>query len=121
VSTYVLSLHDVDATQGAAVGGKGANLGELGRIDGIRVPPGFCVTTDAYRRFVAGAPSIDEWLDRLVSLDPAERESIAGLSSEIRGTLEAVAVPDDVSAAITDALIRLGEYATWAVRSSATA
>ena len=35
----------------AMVGGKGANLGELTRA-GIRVPPGFCVTADAYQYFV---------------------------------------------------------------------
>jgi pyruvate,water dikinase len=36
----------------ATVGGKGASLGELDRI-GVRVPPGFVVTTDAYRDAVA--------------------------------------------------------------------
>ena len=30
------------------VGGKGAHLAELSRIDGVLVPPGFCVTTDAF-------------------------------------------------------------------------
>ena len=32
------------------VGGKGANLGALSRIEGLRVPAGFCVTTDAFQR-----------------------------------------------------------------------
>ena len=35
---YVLGLDEIDQTQGALVGGKGANLGELSRIEGIRVP-----------------------------------------------------------------------------------
>ena len=43
---YVLDLDEIDRTQVAIVGGKGANLGELTRIDGITVPAGFCVTTD---------------------------------------------------------------------------
>ena len=42
---YVLDLDEIDKTQVALVGGKGANLGELSRIEGIRVPAGFCVTT----------------------------------------------------------------------------
>ena len=48
----VVGFEEIDATQAAVVGGKGAHLGELSRIDGIRVPAGFCVTTDAFRRVV---------------------------------------------------------------------
>src|SRR5215210_641222 len=40
---YVLSFQEIDETQVAVVGGKGAHLGELSQIEGIRVPPGFCV------------------------------------------------------------------------------
>ena len=47
---YVLDLQEIDQTQVAVVGGKGAALGELSRIDGIQVPDGFCVTTDAFER-----------------------------------------------------------------------
>ncbi len=100
---------------------KAAHLGELSRIEGIRVPAGFCVTTDAFRRIMAEAPSIDERLDRLSRLHPDDRESIRTLSAEIRGTLEGIAIPDDLAAAITGALARLGEHAAYAVRSSATA
>ena len=45
---YVLNFGEIDQTQVALVGGKGAHLGELSRIEGIRVPAGFCVTTDAF-------------------------------------------------------------------------
>ena len=62
---YVLGLHEVDETRVAIVGGKGAHLGALSRIDGIRVPAGFCVTTDVFRRIMAEAPSIDARLDQL--------------------------------------------------------
>lgn len=44
---YVLDFQEIDQTQLAVVGGKGAYLAELARIEGIRVPSGFCVTTDA--------------------------------------------------------------------------
>ncbi|MEW1748465.1 rifamycin-inactivating phosphotransferase [Streptomyces angustmyceticus] len=118
---YVRDLQEVDETQLAAVGGKGAHLGGLSRIDGIRVPAGFCVTTDAFRRIMAQAPSIDDRLDQLSRLDPDDREAIRTLSAEIRRTIEEITLPDDLAAAITRALARLGERAACAVRSSATA
>jgi rifampicin phosphotransferase len=117
----VLGFQEIAETQVAVVGGKGAHLGELSRIEGIRVPPGFCVTTDAYRRIMADVPSIGDRLDRLSRLNPDDREAIRTLSAEIRRTLEAIAIPDPLAAAITRALARLGEQAAYAVRSSATA
>ena len=121
MSSYVLGFQEIDQTQVAVVGGKGANLGELSRIEGIRVPAGYCVTTDAFRRIMANAPSINDRLDRLSRLKPDDRESIRALSAEIRRTLEGIAIPDDMAAAITRPLARLGEQAAYAVRSSATA
>jgi phosphoenolpyruvate synthase/pyruvate phosphate dikinase len=118
---FVLGFEEIDETQVAIVGGKGAHLGELSRIEGIRVPLGFCVTTDAFRRIMAEAPSIEDRLDRLSRLDPDDRDAIRTLSSEIRRILEGIAMPDDLEAAITRALVRLGEQAAYAVRSSATA
>jgi len=118
---YVVDFEEIDQTQVAVVGGKGAHLGELSRIEGIRVPAGFCVTTDAFRRIMAEAPSIDDRLDGLARLEPDDREAIRALSAEIRRTIEAIALPEDLAAAITGALARLGEQAACAVRSSATA
>ncbi|MGC4790602.1 rifamycin-inactivating phosphotransferase [Micromonospora sp. DT178] len=118
---YVSGLQEVDDAQVAIVGGKGAHLGALSRIDGIRVPAGFCVTTDAFRRIMAETPSIDERLDQLSRLDPDDRESIRTVSAQIRRSIEATVLPDEVAAAIIRALSRLGERAACAVRSSATA
>ncbi len=118
---YVLDLQEVDETQVAVVGGKGAHLGGLSRIEGIRVPGGFCVTTNAFRRIMAEAPSLDDQLDQLSRLNPDDRESIRTLSAQIRRTIEGIAIPGDLAAAITRALAQLGEQAAYAVRSSATA
>ena len=118
---YVLGLEEIDQTQAAAAGGKGANLGELSRMEGVRVPAGFCVTTEAFQRIMAEAPSIDDRLDGLSRLKPDEREAIRTLSAEIRRILEGIAIPDDLAAAITGRLELLGEQAAYAVRSSATA
>ncbi|MFD3937247.1 rifamycin-inactivating phosphotransferase [Streptomyces sp. NPDC058611] len=118
---YVLDLHEVDATQVALVGGKGAHLGGLTRIEGVRVPGGFCVTTDAFRRVLEGAPSVDGLLDRLSRVVPDDREAVRTLSAQLRRTVEAIPVPDGLAAAITGALARLGDRTACAVRSSATA
>ncbi|AXE83376.1 rifamycin-inactivating phosphotransferase [Streptomyces sp. Go-475] len=118
---YVLDLQEIDGTQLAVAGGKGAHLGELSRIEGVSVPGGFCVTTDAFRRTMAEAPSIDDDLDRLSRVDPDDVEAIRTLSARIRRTIEDTAVPADIAAAITGALAPFGEEAAFAVRSSATA
>ena len=118
---YVLGLREIDRTQVAVAGGKGAHLGELSRIEGIAVPDGFCVTTDAFERIVAEAPSIDDWLDQLSRLKPDDREAIRALSAEIRRAVEGIAIPDDLAAAISGSRAALGEQAACAVRSSATA
>jgi pyruvate,water dikinase len=119
VTGAVLGFEEIDVTQVALVGGKGASLGELSRIEGIRVPPGFCVTTEAFRRIMREAP--DDPLDQLSQLCVDDREGISALAAEIRATIEAIAIPDDVAAAISSALACLGERAAYAVRSSATA
>lgn len=115
----LLDLREVDEAHVAVVGGKGAHLGALSRIEGVAVPPGFCVTTGAFRRIVA--PALDGVLDRLAHVAPDDRDAVRALSAEARRTVEEVAVPDDLAAAVTDALAGLGDDAACAVRSSATA
>jgi rifampicin phosphotransferase len=117
MSCYVLDFQEIDQTQVALVGGKGARLGELSRIEGVRVPPGFCVTTDAFQRILAEAPSIEDRLDRLDRLAPDDRTAIGTLSAEIRRAVEATPIPKDLESAITR---RLDGQAAYAVRSSAT-
>ncbi|MFI5283412.1 MAG: rifamycin-inactivating phosphotransferase [Candidatus Dormibacterales bacterium] len=121
MGSYVLGFEEIDQTQVGIVGGKGAHLGELSRIGGIRVPAGFCVTTDAFRRIMADASPIGDQLDRLSRLSPDDREAIRTLSAEIRRILEGIAIPDDLAAAITRSVAGLGQQAAYAVRSSATA
>ena len=76
IERYVLGLEEIDKSQVALVGGKGASLGELARIEGIRVPAGFCVTTDAFRRVMTMVPWVDDQLDRLSRLDQDDRQAM---------------------------------------------
>jgi phosphoenolpyruvate synthase/pyruvate phosphate dikinase len=121
MDSYVLGFQDIDHTQVRLVGGKGAHLGELSRIEGIPVPAGFCVTTESFRRIMDDAPTIGEQLDRLSRLSPDDRVAIGALSAEIRRTIQEIAIPAELSAPITRSVARLGEQAAYAVRSSATA
>jgi hypothetical protein len=89
MGSYVVGLREIDRTQVALVGGKGAHLGELSRIEGIRVPAGFCVTTDAFRRIMEDAPSIEDRLDRLSGLNPEDRRTRpARRASRLRRPIE---------------------------------
>src|SRR3954451_23505113 len=118
---YVLEFQEIDQTQIAVVGGKAAHLGELSRVDGIRVPAGYCVTTAAFERIMAEPPAIADQIERLSCLQPDDREAIRSLSAEVRQTIDGCALPGDLAAAIVRPLTRLGEQAAYAVRSSATA
>jgi phosphoenolpyruvate synthase/pyruvate phosphate dikinase len=119
--SYVLGLQDVDITNIAIVGGKGANLGEVVRIEGVHVPRGFCVTAEAFQKVLGGTPTIHELLDQLALLAVGDRQKIRELSSEMRRVIEGAAVPEEIAEEITRRLAELGENDAYAVRSSATA
>jgi pyruvate,water dikinase len=121
MSSYVLGFQDIDKTQIMAVGGKGANLGEISKVEGIRVPDGFCITTQAFKRIIEETPSIHELLDQLSPLKVEDRNNINELSGEIRRLIEGTAIPEDIHEELTRHLSRLGEQNAYAVRSSATA
>src|SRR4051812_23804430 len=118
---HVVDLREIGVAQAALVGGKGAHLAELSRIDGLRVPAGFCITTHAFRRVMEELALLDGALDRLAQLKPGDGEEIRSLSAELRATIEAVAFPDDLTEAILRALGRHGAEVSYAIRSSATA
>jgi pyruvate,water dikinase len=101
----------------ATAGGKGANLGELTRA-GLPVPPGFVLTTAAYRAFVAVGRIGDEVLALADMPRDAEPGAYEEPSARIRA-LFAAPVPDDVAAELRAVRAVLGPAV--AVRSSATA
>src|SRR3546814_15691873 len=105
---YVLGLHELDRTHVAIAGGKGANLGELTRLDDVLVPAGFCVTTAACRQIFEAA-QIDEQVAGLADLPTEDREAIRAASEGIRRSTEGVAIPDAVAAEVRQALDESGE------------
>ncbi|SEW28978.1 pyruvate, water dikinase [Chitinophaga sp. YR573] len=118
---YVLSFQETDRSNFIAVGGKGANLGELSGIKGIQVPEGFCVTTEAYKRITGNNQEFNSLLDELTHLKAEERENISRISAKIRMAIERIPIPKDIAEEITGHLTKFGEKEAFAVRSSATA
>jgi pyruvate,water dikinase len=118
---YIIDFQELGKTKLAIAGGKGANLGELARIEGIHVPDGFCVSTEAFKRIIAEMPDVNGLLDRLAVLMPDERDKFAGLAAVFRRAIETAAIPQDIREEIGSFLSRFGENDAYAVRSSATA
>jgi pyruvate,water dikinase len=98
------------------VGGKGANLGELVRA-GIRVPPGFVVTTLAFEEFLA-AVGADEIRREIEALDAADLGTIQSTGERVRARIESAPVPGPIASAIADSYASMEGHV--AVRSSAT-
>jgi len=123
----VLWLDELSRDDIGLVGGKNANLGEL-RSLGIPVPPGFAITSHAYRRFISEtgiAERIFSILEETIK-DRADPAQFDEASKRIRSIMEAAKIPGDIEREIRAAYRRLsreagGDDALVAVRSSATA
>ncbi|WP_337043256.1 phosphoenolpyruvate synthase [Emticicia sp. 17c] len=120
-TSFTFSFQAIDKTKLILVGGKGANLGELSHINGINVPEGFCISTEAYKMAVENNPSVNNLLKQLSYLKSDNRDKIIALSSEIRQNIESITIPQSIQDEVTHFLSIFGENTPYAVRSSATA
>ena len=101
------------------VGGKGANLGELTQAE-IPVPPGFVVTTSAYRAFLQET-GLDRRIAELIEgLNVEDDEALQDTACQVRAAIEEAPMPAGLRGEIEAAYRELGEGPV-AVRSSATA
>jgi pyruvate,water dikinase len=100
------------------VGGKSRNLGVLLRA-GFPVPPGFCVTTSAYREVTAHR--LTAVLDELDATAADDQQTLHRLAGQAREMIEQTPVPEGLCDEITAAYVALGPDVPVAVRSSATA
>ncbi|MCY9150979.1 phosphoenolpyruvate synthase [Bacillus haynesii] len=121
MSHFVLGFHEMEKTQLLLVGGKGLNLGELSKIQGIQVPEGFCVTTAGFQKAIKQNKTFQALLDQLTLLKVEDRDQIGEISRKIRHTIMEVEIPSNVVKEVTRYLSRFGEEHAYAVRSSATA
>lgn len=132
-STYLLSFEDCAHDYIALVGGKSTGLGSMIRA-GIPVPPGFAVTTHAYKVMLDesdASPKIAELLSRA---NPDSVDGLEEISRSIAALIEGASMPADVEKAIRHGYEELERLCSTgpnsngdrrslpvAVRSSATA
>lgn len=118
--THILPLEGCTVDDRALVGGKALGLGSLLR-EGLQVPPGFAVTTDAYRESVVSS-GLQAEVVRLLEGCTSDEDRIRA-SDRIRAMFEQAEVVDTVAAEIARAYRALGngQLVPVAVRSSATA
>ncbi|AEH25148.1 phosphoenolpyruvate synthase [Pyrococcus yayanosii] len=113
------------------VGGKGANLGEMTRA-GIPVPPGFCVTAEAYKYFVENTlvedgRTLQEWIMDVISkTNVDDSKQLQENTAKIREKIISMPMPEEIAEEIRRAYKELSqrfgqEEVYVAVRSSATA
>ncbi|VBB08184.1 Hypothetical protein LUCI_3452 [Lucifera butyrica] len=120
MSRYVLFFNQIDHASLAEVGGKGANLGEMTQA-GFPVPGGFCVTTHAYKDFIATSREMDRFFAELAAIDPANLTQLRELGERIRTHLQQLPLPVPIRDAIIQAWTKQGTEYSYAIRSSATA
>ncbi|MBP2657423.1 MAG: phosphoenolpyruvate synthase [Firmicutes bacterium] len=119
--TYTLSFTEISKQDLPLVGGKGANLGEISKISNVKVPPGFCITTEAYQYFVTASPALAGFLDQLNDLSSEDSDAVQLLGQRIRQHMESLSVPEEIRRQIGQAWQEAGRDYAYAVRSSATA
>ena len=107
------------------VGGKCSSLGELINA-GVRVPPGFALTTEGYRRFIAEAGIGREIAAMLERLDTDDLEALGKASASIRARIEEQPFSAELEDLVAERYRKLAVRCCMpavpvAVRSSATA
>lgn len=123
---YTKNLSELNKDSLLEAGGKGANLGEL-IYAGLPVPPGFVVTTKAYRAHLKGSGLYERISERLAQLKGNDILKITDISRDISLWIQEAHMPVEVQKAVKDNIGSLAEKSAAseklfvAVRSSATA
>ncbi|HTT15171.1 MAG TPA: phosphoenolpyruvate synthase [Thermoplasmata archaeon] len=120
---WVVDLADVSESDLPLVGGKASKLGELVR-QGLPVPPGIVVTTEAYSAFVDSTPLKTIIPEALASVRPDQPPTIEAASQRIRAAFESTEFPEELRRGLAEAyesFVRGHRVRFSAVRSSATA
>ena len=126
---YVMQLDEVSMSDVALVGGKTASIGELTRAIGplgVKVPPGFAVTAQAFRDMIEEAGATPRLHAVLDGLDKRDSAALARAGAQARAIVNACPMPVAVEAALRSAWRGLAHQCAEpdlrvAVRSSATA
>jgi len=118
-NAIILSLDSPQATL-ERVGGKGASLARMAAA-GLPVPPGFHITTVAYRRFVEENHLGDRIQSAAAQAKANAPATLDRVSEQIQTLFAQGAIPGDIADLIRQWYAQLGADTPVAVRSSATA
>ena len=126
---WIRFFHEVGLEDVPLVGGKNASLGEMIRELsplGVRVPPGFATTSEAYWHFLEENGLKEAIARELQNLDVEDPETLGRTSRRIRNLILKGEYPEDLREEILAAYRKLSQEAgeeaiPVAVRSSATA
>jgi pyruvate,water dikinase len=122
---YTLNFRNLNKESLPQVGGKNASLGEMINA-GIRVPPGFAVTTEGYLYFVTKTGIKDQIFQILAEMDIGNITAQDNASRKIQKLMREAVMEQSIRAEIVEAYGELCkickvESQPVAVRSSATA
>ena len=125
---YIRFFKDIRIEDVPLVGGKNASLGEMYRElspQGVKVPNGFAITSEAYRYLLDQAGAWPALHDALDGLDPTNVTDLARRGARAREIVYGAPLPADLQAEVLAGYAELrkeyGEALSVAVRSSATA
>jgi pyruvate,water dikinase len=120
----ILWFDEIDKTFLPAVGGKGANLGEMKKA-GFPIPDGFCVTVWAYYKFIKHNKLENFIKEMLDGLDAEDFDKLTKASQSIKTKILSGQIPEDIKQDIISSYQALckkkNKEVYVAVRSSATA
>ncbi len=118
----IYRLEEIHQADRPVVGGKAANLGDLAR--GLRVPAGFCLSSNAYYRNLENHGINEKIREKLAGLDIQDMEAVNRLSADISDLILNTPMLPEIESAVITAFDELAEGKSAlkvAVRSSATA
>ena len=126
---FILQFKEISHKDVPLVGGKNASLGEMISHlskEGVNVPNGFAITTEAYRYFLGKAKLAEKIEDILKDLDVKNLKSLHQKGEKVRNLIKRTELPDDLKEDILKHYLQLsrdyGQKETdVAVRTSATA
>lgn len=117
----ILWLEEIRKEDIAAVGGKGASLGEMSAI-GLPVPRAFVVTSHAFRRFLIESGIEKTLFAGLANLDVEDSGELEKAANRARDLVMKARVPASLKQRVKEAYQQMdGGRMVVAVRSSATA
>ncbi len=117
----ILWLEEIRKEDIAAVGGKGASLGEMSSM-GLPVPGGFVVTSRAFRHFLIETGIEQPLFSHLENLNVDDNNALEQASKKARALVMKAKMPASLKDRIRESYQKLNEGGmVVAVRSSATA